>query len=51
MSQVVLGMDPHKRSATIEIMAGDDAIVGVDGMPPTPPSRSRNPASAHSLPK
>jgi transposase len=28
MSQVIIGMDPHKRSATIEIMAGDEAIVG-----------------------
>jgi hypothetical protein len=28
MSQVVIGMDPHKRSATIEIMAGDEAVVG-----------------------
>jgi hypothetical protein len=28
MSQVVIGMDPHKRSATIEIMAGDEAILG-----------------------
>jgi transposase len=28
MSLVVIGMDPHKRSATIEVMAGDEAIVG-----------------------
>jgi hypothetical protein len=28
MSQVVIGMDPHKRSATIKIMAGDKAILG-----------------------
>ena len=28
MSQVIIGMDPHKRSATIEIMAGDEAVVG-----------------------
>jgi transposase len=28
MSQVVIGMDPHKRSATIEIMAGDESILG-----------------------
>ena len=28
MNQVVIGMDPHKRSATIEIMAGDEAILG-----------------------
>ncbi len=28
MSQVVIGMDPHKRSATIEVMAGDEAVAG-----------------------
>jgi transposase len=28
MSRVVIGMDPHKRSAAIEIMAGDEAILG-----------------------
>ena len=28
MSRVVIGMDPHKRSATIEVMAGDEAVVG-----------------------
>ena len=28
MSQVVIGMDPHKRSATIEVMAGDETVVG-----------------------
>ena len=28
MSRVVIGMDPHKRSATIEIMAGDEAVLG-----------------------
>ena len=28
MSQVIIGMDPHKRSATIEVMAGDETIVG-----------------------
>jgi transposase len=28
MSQVVIGMDPHKRTATIEIMAGDEAVLG-----------------------
>src|ERR687890_128343 len=26
--RVVIGMDPHKRSATIEVMTGDEAIVG-----------------------
>jgi transposase len=28
MSQVIIGMDPHKRSATIEIMTGDETVVG-----------------------
>ena len=28
MGQVVIGMDPHKRSATIEVMAGDETVVG-----------------------
>ena len=28
MSRVVIGMDPHKRSATIEIMAGDESVLG-----------------------
>jgi hypothetical protein len=26
--RVVVGMDPHKRSVTIEVMAGDEAILG-----------------------
>jgi transposase len=28
MSRVVIGMDPHKRSATIEIMAADETVLG-----------------------
>jgi transposase len=28
MSAVVIGMDPHKRSATIEVMAADEAVLG-----------------------
>jgi transposase len=28
MSQVVIGMDSHKRSATIEVIAGDEAVAG-----------------------
>jgi hypothetical protein len=28
MSQVVIGMDPHKRSATIEVMTSDEAVLG-----------------------
>jgi transposase len=28
MSLVVIGMDPHKRSATIEVMAGEETVVG-----------------------
>jgi hypothetical protein len=26
--QVVIGMDPHKRSVTIEVMAGDETVLG-----------------------
>ena len=26
--RVVIGMDPHKRSATIEVMTGDEIVVG-----------------------
>jgi transposase len=28
MSEVVIGMDPRKRSATIEVMAGDETVLG-----------------------
>ena len=28
MGDVVIGMDPHKRSATTEIMAGDETVLG-----------------------
>lgn len=28
--RVVIGMDPHKRSATIEVMGADETIVGGD---------------------
>jgi len=28
MSGVIIGMDPHKRSATIEVMASDETVVG-----------------------
>jgi transposase len=28
MDEVVIGMDPHKRSATIEVMAGDETVLG-----------------------
>lgn len=28
MGKVVIGMDPHKRSATIEIMASDETVLG-----------------------
>ena len=28
MSQVIIGMDPHKRSATIEVMVGDETVAG-----------------------
>ena len=26
--RVVIGMDPHKRSVTIEVMTGDETILG-----------------------
>lgn len=26
--RVVIGMDPHKRSATIEVMTADETVVG-----------------------
>ncbi len=25
---VVIGMDPHKRSVTVEVMAGDETVIG-----------------------
>src|SRR5712692_9514892 len=28
MSGVIIGMDPHKRSATIEVMASDETVAG-----------------------
>jgi transposase len=28
VDQVVIGMDPHKRSVTIEVMAGDETVLG-----------------------
>jgi hypothetical protein len=28
MSRVIIGMDPHKRSATIEVMAGNETVLG-----------------------
>ena len=28
MSMVVIGMDPHKRSATLEVMASDETVLG-----------------------
>ena len=28
MGTVVIGMDPHKRSATIEVMAADETVLG-----------------------
>jgi len=27
-SRVVIGMDPHKRSVTIEVMAADETVLG-----------------------
>ena len=28
MGQVIVGMDPHKRSATIEMMGSDETVLG-----------------------
>ena len=28
MSQVIIGMNPHKRSATIEVMTADESVAG-----------------------
>jgi transposase len=28
MNAVVIGMDPHKRSATIEVMDADETVLG-----------------------
>ena len=28
MDRVVIGMDPHKRSVTIEVMAADETVLG-----------------------
>lgn len=28
MTRVVIGMDPHKRSVTIEVMAPDESVLG-----------------------
>jgi len=34
--RVVIGMDPHKRSVTIEVMAGDETILGGGGFATDP---------------
>ncbi len=30
MDRVVIGMDPHKRSVTVEVMAVDETVLGRD---------------------
>ena len=30
VERVVVGMDPHRRSVTIEVMAGDETVFGGD---------------------
>jgi transposase len=40
MSQVIIGMDPHKRSATIEVMTSDETVLG-GGRHDTSPSGYR----------
>ena len=32
--RVVIGMDPHKRSVTIEVMAADEKVLAVAGSVP-----------------
>jgi hypothetical protein len=39
--RVVIGMDPHKRSVTIEMMSADEAVVGVTGSALTKPGSPR----------
>jgi hypothetical protein len=34
MGQVIIGMDPHKRSATIEVMAADETVLGGGAIAP-----------------
>jgi hypothetical protein len=41
ISRVVIGMDPHKRSATIETMGRDDQVLGVAVSVPIPPGSKR----------
>lgn len=41
MSRVIIGMDPPKRPATIEIMTGDETAVAVAGMAPMLPGTGR----------
>ena len=42
MSQVIIGMDPHKRSATIEVMTADESCRwAAAGTAPTPPGSRR----------
>ena len=47
MSQVIIGMDPHKHPATIEIMTSDETVVGRGGgMARTAPDRRRRQAQS-----
>ena len=41
MSQVIIGMGPHGRSATVEVMTSDETVVAGAGMPPTLPATGR----------
>ena len=38
--RVVIGMDPHKRSVTVEVMAADDAVDGSPRRPSADPGRA-----------
>jgi hypothetical protein len=39
--RVVVGMDPHKRSVTIEVMAGDETVLGGGRFAPRPRATGR----------
>jgi hypothetical protein len=39
--RVVIGMDPHRRSVTIEVMAADEEVLAVAGSAPTSPDSRR----------
>jgi len=46
MTGVIIGMDPHKRSVTIEVMAPDESVLG-GGRYGTDRARLRRAATRH----